>query len=38
MIEDNVLNTCIEEDASQTSGELAKRIGVSHTAILKHLH
>jgi len=38
MIEDNVLNTCIEKDTSQTSRELAKRIGVNHTAILKHLH
>ena len=37
MIEDNVLNTCIEKDTSQTSRELAKRIGISHTAILKHL-
>jgi len=38
MIEDNVLNTCIEKDTSQTSRELVKRICVSHTAILKHLH
>jgi len=38
MIEVNVLNTCIEEDTSQTSRELAKRIGISHTAILKHFH
>ena len=30
MIEDNVLNTCIEEDTSQTSRELEERIGVSH--------
>jgi len=38
MIEDNVLNTCIEGDMSQTSRELAKRIGVSYIAIFKHFH
>jgi len=37
-VENEVLKTIIEENASQTSCDLAKRIGVSHTAILRHLH